>query len=568
MLNLIWCAVLCMLTLSACGSETPTRKNDFVPLTSIEIVAAAPSIAVKTSTRVTAIGHYSGIFTRDISDQVVFTSDAATVAAFNNPAAPSRVKGLLPGAATLTATKGTISASCRLTVTNATLSTMTITPANPNLARGMTTQFSASGKFSDTTTQDLTFDAVWLSSDTGVATVSDAAASKGFAQAVALGSTTVSATFDGAKADTLLTITGPVLQSIAITPANPTLLSISGTNFKAVGTYSDGTTPDITGLVSWSSSQTGIATIATGGIATTVAQGTSLISADLDGVSGSTNLKVTGGNLVSFTVAPANAVMVKGTSGRIIATGSFSNNTTRDISGQLTWSSSNSATVAVTVAGGNLVWLNGVDTTIGSGPTIKATYGALNASAIITVLPLTLNTLTISPVSGDISAGTSRRFTVSGNFSDGSTHDLTASADWTSGNSSVATVGNTGVLKGDVTGVASSATPVAIKAAFGGLSASVPLTVRSRTLQDLTITTTSTTLVAGNQIPYMAMAHYSDGTSQDVTEVTSWNSDNSNIAIQADSTSLPGIFLAVDSGLAKITASFGGKSQTLQLVIP
>lgn len=568
MLNLIWCAVLCMLTLTACGAETPTRKNDFVPLTSIEIVAAAPSIAAKTSTRLTAIGHYSGIFTRDISDQVVFTSDAPTIAAFNNSAAPSRVKGLMPGTAILTATKGSISASSQLTVTNATLSTMTITPANPNLARGLTTQFSVSGKFSDNTTQDLTFDAAWLSSDTGVATVSDAVASKGFAQAVALGSTTVSATFDGAKADTLLTVTGPVLQSIAITPANPTLLSISGTNFKAVGTYSDGTTPDITGLVSWSSSQTGIATIAAGGIATTVAQGTSLIRADLDGVSGSTNLKVTGGNLVSFTVAPANAVMVKGTSGRITATGSFSNSTTRDISGQLTWSSSNSATVAVAVAEGNLVWLNAVDTTIGSGPTIKATYGALNASATATVLPLTLNTLTISPASGDISAGTSSRFTVSGNFSDGSTHDLTASADWTSGNSSVATVGNTGLLKGDVTGVAASTTSVAIKAAFGGLSASVPLTVRSRTLQDLTITNKSTSVVAGNQITYTATAHYSDGTSQDVTEVTSWSSDNSNIAIVADSKALPGIFLAVDSGLAKITASFGGKSQTLQLVIP
>ena len=51
----------------------------------------------------------------------------------------------------------------------------------------------------------------------------------------------------------------------------------------------------------------------TGGAATALAKGTTLISASLPGVSGATDLQVTGGDLLSFTVSPATPVLVKGT---------------------------------------------------------------------------------------------------------------------------------------------------------------------------------------------------------------------------------------------------------------
>ena len=94
-----------------------------------------------------------------------------------------------------------------------------------------------------------------------------------------------------------MTVKQAVVQSIAVTPVNPSILSISSTVFKATGTYSDGTVADISNSVTWSSSQPGIATIAAGGAAATLAQGTTLIAATLDGTIGATNLKVTGGNL-------------------------------------------------------------------------------------------------------------------------------------------------------------------------------------------------------------------------------------------------------------------------------
>jgi len=87
------------------------------------------------------------------------------------------------------------------------------------------------------------------------------------------------------------------LSSIAVTPANPSLPVGSTRQFAATGTYSDGTSQDITTQVTWSSSAGNIATVsnvagsqglATGGPSV----GTTTISASLGTVSGSTILTV------------------------------------------------------------------------------------------------------------------------------------------------------------------------------------------------------------------------------------------------------------------------------------
>jgi hypothetical protein len=84
------------------------------------------------------------------------------------------------------------------------------------------------------------------------------------------------------------------LVSIAVTPANPSISLGTTQQFTATGTYSDGSTPNITNSVAWTSSNTATATInGTSGLATAVAAGTTQITASLNGKSGSTNLTVT-----------------------------------------------------------------------------------------------------------------------------------------------------------------------------------------------------------------------------------------------------------------------------------
>jgi hypothetical protein len=84
----------------------------------------------------------------------------------------------------------------------------------------------------------------------------------------------------------------PTLSSISVTPLNQTILSGTTKQYTATGTYSDSTTQDITGQVTWASSNTGVATINSSGLASAVAAGSTTISAVLSGKTGGAALTV------------------------------------------------------------------------------------------------------------------------------------------------------------------------------------------------------------------------------------------------------------------------------------
>lgn len=583
MANLIRSGFLLLLLLSGCGWDgTPTRHNDFVPLTSIEISAVSSTIAAQTSITLTATGNRSGLFTEDVTDQVVWSSNLPLVASFPYLTSPNKnrvVGGLAPGGtAIITAKVGSVSADFTLKVSDATVTSMVITPADPSIPKGLSKQFSVSGTFSDATTQDLTFDAAWTSSVPVVASVSDAADSKGLARAITVGASTISATFDGATGSTVMTVTEPTVQAIALSVTNPSILTLSKIPFKATGTFTDGSTSDITPLVAWNSSNTAIATIAGDGIVTALTQGTTTISATLGSASQSTTLKATGGNLTGITVTPATFTLVKDTTGRISATGNFSNDSKRDITGAVTWTAANTALASVTPSGGNLALLNPLAVTVVP-TTITATSGTQTGTATLTVIAPQLLSIAILTTSseltaGPLTAGTSARFTVTATFSGGTTQDVTTLCTWTSNDTAVATVSTGGLAAGKVIGVAAGSTTISATYTNNGITVSAPVpaavTVRSRSLQTLTISPDISSVTVGNQATFKALAAYGDGTVKDVTEDVppqSWTIDNPNVAILADSVNQPGLVVAVDRGSATLTASFGGKTQSATITI-
>ena len=82
------------------------------------------------------------------------------------------------------------------------------------------------------------------------------------------------------------------LVSISVEPFNPSIANAATQQFTATGTYSDNTTIDITSSVTWSLSNTGIATISNYGLATAIAAGSTTITATSGSISGSTTLTV------------------------------------------------------------------------------------------------------------------------------------------------------------------------------------------------------------------------------------------------------------------------------------
>jgi len=388
MIKLISSVMFSALLLFGCGwNGTPTRQNDFVPLTSIKIVAASPAIessrtiAALTSTKLTVIGNYSGQFTRDITDQATWSSSATAVADFITTQIPNQVTGKAPGTTTLTAVVGGVSSSpYTLTVSSATITTLVISPVAPTIAKGSTIQLTATGTFSDHTTQDLTSDATWTADSSGFASISDDPVSKGLATGLAVGTSTITATFDGVSATMNLTITPAILQSIAVAPANSTVVGFPITvNFTATGTYSDGTTADVTSTATWNSSLPNIATISANGVASTVAAGTTSISATLGSITGNTNLTVSALtiNATGLSITPVTITINVGTSSSLIATASFADGTSQNVTTSSVWTSSSPSIATV---------INGSITGIAVGSaTITATYGGQTTTATVTI---------------------------------------------------------------------------------------------------------------------------------------------------------------------------------------
>jgi hypothetical protein len=86
---------------------------------------------------------------------------------------------------------------------DATLTSIAVTPANLSIAVVVSQQLTATGTYSDNSTQNITASVTWTSSDMGKALISSA----GLATGVAAGTTTISATAGSITGATSLTVT-------------------------------------------------------------------------------------------------------------------------------------------------------------------------------------------------------------------------------------------------------------------------------------------------------------------------------------------------------------------------
>jgi uncharacterized protein YjdB len=160
---------------------------------------------------------------------------------------------------------------------------MTISPTSGLVAPQGTVQFTVQGTLGNNQTRDVTSQVNWTSSNSGFATVNQA----GLVTGVALGNVTITAKTSD------LTVTAPVLvsnmQSFTISPQSPSVTT-STLQFSAKANTGE----DLTKIVSWSSSDTTVATINSSGLATIVGTSGQLctITATIGSLSQSTQLTI------------------------------------------------------------------------------------------------------------------------------------------------------------------------------------------------------------------------------------------------------------------------------------
>jgi hypothetical protein len=166
-------------------------------LIAIAATPVAASLAVGASQQFTAKGTYKDGSTADVTTWATWTDANGKVATIT---ASGIATAVAAGSATVTASFGGMSGSATLNVTAVTIS---VTPEPASFAKGATQQFTATAINPDGSTTDVTATATWTSANTAVVTIN----AGGVATGVAAGSTSITASLNGASGKTPITVT-------------------------------------------------------------------------------------------------------------------------------------------------------------------------------------------------------------------------------------------------------------------------------------------------------------------------------------------------------------------------
>ncbi|WP_428772489.1 beta strand repeat-containing protein [Vibrio sp.] len=508
-------------------------------LTSIQVSPGSMTLAKGTSGSLTATATFSDGTSQDVTDQVSWSSTDPNVATIGGG---GTVTAEGQGTADIIATYlGQSSTGVVVTVTSATVDDLQLTPGSATVAKGTTKALKAVAVFSDGTSQDVTSQATWDSSNKSVATIE-----KGLASSLAMGSTVITAQFQGQTSNNgTLTVTAASVSSVQVTPGTASVANGTTAQFTAVATFSDGTTQDVTDQVSWNSTNKSVATIDGNGEASALAEGSSTITAVFGGVSSNgATMNVTAATITDLQVSPSTAAIAKGTGQAYTAVAIYSDGSNQNVTSQVTWYSSDSDIASISNSGQAQGLAEGT-------VTISASFMGENSNnASLTVTTATLSSVQVTPGSSSIAKGTTVNFVATAYFSDGTSQDITNQASWTSSNDTVATISTSGLVTGEDTGNTS------IRATYDGTpSNAASLTVTDAQVVSVQLAPASSSVAKGNTKQLTATANYTDGSSQDVTSLASWSSSNQSVATVSPS----GLADALDVGSTNITATYQTK---------
>jgi hypothetical protein len=199
------------------------------------------------------------------------------------------VLAIAPGPITITATLNGVSGTVALDVSAATLQSITVTGPSSSLALGFNLQLTATGNYSDGSTQNLTNAVVWSSSNPAIAVVS----SLGLVAGITIGDINVDASLQGITGSASITINAATLVSVSISPSNVSLLTILfGQQFTLTGTFSDGSQQPLTSTAYWTCSNPLLGLISSTGLLSPLGLGSLTVTGTVGNLSATANVNI------------------------------------------------------------------------------------------------------------------------------------------------------------------------------------------------------------------------------------------------------------------------------------
>ncbi|MFY8351458.1 beta strand repeat-containing protein [Pseudoalteromonas sp. SSM20] len=442
----------------------------------------------------------------------------------------------------------------QLNVTEAVLTDLQVNPNDVVVPKGTTGRFTATAFYSDGHSENVTNTALWQSADNTIASIE---VNTGVAIADNVGSTTISAEFQGLTATAKATVTDATLEQLILSPITSKIPAGTTQQYSLTGIYSDSSVKDLTLDANWKSSATSIASINNQGLAFGSLVGETTITASIDGNSIDATLIVTSAIITELIVTPNSTSLPVGHEVNLQAVAYFSDSTEKNVTQLTTWLSESPTIthVANGAKAGNVTALSKGEAII------QANYNGFQGIAKVIVTDAVIERVAITPKQTEIPLGLTVQYNLTAYFSDGTDVDVTNSANWLVGNTSIATVNSVGLVDTLSSGNTS------ITGSYQGLSDNANLTVINAIVTGLQVSPATVTVPLGTKGQYIATAFYSDGHSEDVTTSSIWQSENVSIAQIEATGSNAGFASSVSVGTTKVNASFDGMSNSADVII-
>jgi uncharacterized protein YjdB len=397
----------------------------------------------------------------------------------------------------------------------------------------------------------------WFTSSGSVASVTDS----GMISAVAPGTAVVSAVSEGVSGQATMAVLPPpptpvATVTVAVTPS----ALVVGQTATATATLADSTGNLLSGrVVTWSSSNTTVATVDAAGSVSAKAAGSAMIQATSESKTSASSLSVSAPApipVASVSVSPPTASLLVGATVQLSTTTRDGNNNV--LTGRvISWSSANTGIARVSTSG--------LVTAVAAGSvSVTASSEGQVGSSVITVTapaPVPVASVTVAPTSSSLLVGATVQ--LSATTRDASNNVLTGRVvTWSSSNSSIASVNSSGLVTAVAAGSATITGTSETKTGTSAITVTAPAPAPVATVS---VSPPSSSLLVGATVQLSATTRDA-GNNVLTGRVITWSSANTSIA----SVNSTGVVTAVALGAIQVTATSEGKtgSSSITVTIP
>jgi hypothetical protein len=513
-------------------------------LLAVEVEPSAARLRVGESLQLEVFARYDDGQRTEVTGQALLGTDTAEVVRLEEG---GLVHALSPGQARVFAHFGGLTGQSLIRVDERELLELTILDGDElSLQTGQQRRLRVQGRFDDGSVEDLgpaAAGTLYLSSTPAVVSVDP----DGLLFAAGEGRAEVTAANSGLTARVQVTVTGPVVVALRLDPPELDLVEGDTGLVDAWAAYSDGEERRVTEGAEFTSWQPAVVSVVAPGRLLALLPGQSRVSASFGGHEADCWVRVRESDLVSLRVEPTQALLQVGEQLQLRVVATYRSGAEREVQDRAAFQSSEPHVAAV-LPGGLVLAQQAGHTDI------LARFGGMAVVAYVDVREYDLVAYWLAPDPVVLEEGQQAPVRAWGRTEAGVQLDLTAD--------SVFGVDDPGVARlipvAVVVGVAAGETRVRAEYAGRYQTSAVVRVLPGVRLERLDLQPDELSLFPGDLRQLRCLAHYTDGSQEDVTAQAAYRSSNPGIA-RVES---QGWVQAVSEGEAQVTAEYGGLTDT------